>query len=109
MISFKCSLNHKEGQLNNIEILKIISDETRYAIINLLLSKGYCVRALAKRLKITEAAVSQHLSVLKKADIVSGEKKGYFMHYKVNANLITDTLNAVCKNIESKQERNSKK
>ena len=94
--------------MNKIEILKIISDETRYAIINLLLSKNYCVMALAKRLKITEAAVSQHLSVLKKADIVFGEKKGYFMHYKVNINIIVDTLNRVCKDIESKKNSNLK-
>lgn len=86
----------------DIEILKIISDETRYSIINLLLSNNYCVRALSKRLKITEAAVSQHLSVLKKAGLVSGEKKGYFMHYTVNATIITEALNTISNKIKTR-------
>jgi ArsR family transcriptional regulator len=42
-----------------------------------------CVGALAKCLKISEAAVSQHLQVLRKAGFVQGEKRGYWTHYAV--------------------------
>jgi len=97
------------GLKKDIKILKTIADTTRYSIIDLLLSKNYCVRALANRLKISEAAVSQHLSILKKANLVFGEKKGYFMHYRVNAKLITKTLNTISQNVESRQEYNSNK
>jgi ArsR family transcriptional regulator len=33
---------------------------------------------------LSEAAVSQHLKILKEADLLVGEKRGYFMHYDVN-------------------------
>lgn len=64
--------------------LKAISDDTRFKIIELLLKRNYCVGALADLLYISEAAVSQHIKVLRDADLLTGEKKGYYMHYKVN-------------------------
>ena len=56
-----------------IEILKSLSDETRYNLIKLLLSHDYCVGALAKRLNISESAVSQHLKILRTAGLVKGD------------------------------------
>ena len=63
--------------------IKAIADENRLKIIKLLLTKNYCVGALAKRLNISESAVSQQLKILRKADLVVGVKEGYYVHYKV--------------------------
>jgi DNA-binding transcriptional ArsR family regulator len=65
-------------------VLKALADETRIKIIALLLNHDLCVGGLAKRLQISEAAVSQHLQVLRKAGIVKGEKRGYYTHYGVD-------------------------
>ncbi len=65
-------------------VLKAIADETRLKIIKLLLKHNYCVGETARCLGISEAAVSQHLKILKEADLLVGEKRGYFMHYDVN-------------------------
>ena len=66
-----------------IPILKALADETRYKIISLLLTHDLCVGALANRLHVSKAAVSQHLQVLRKSGLVSGEKRGYWTHYAV--------------------------
>lgn len=66
-----------------IPILKALSDETRCRLLELLLAKNLCGKALAGSLGISEAAVSQHLRVLKEAGLVAGEKRGYWMHYSV--------------------------
>ena len=65
-------------------ILKALAEENRMRIITLLLEHPYCVRALAKKLDISEAAVSQHLKILREAGLLAGEKRGYFMHYSVD-------------------------
>ncbi len=78
-------------------VLKAIADETRMKILVLLLRHNYCVRALAKKLELSEGAVSQHLKVLRDAELLRGEKKGYFMHYDVNR----DVLHALATEIES--------
>ena len=65
-------------------IFKVLSVDTRVRMINLLKHRPLCVNALARSLQITSAAVSQHLRVLRDADIVVADKQGYFVHYRVN-------------------------
>ncbi|MCC3145127.1 metalloregulator ArsR/SmtB family transcription factor [Halanaerobium sp. Z-7514] len=66
-----------------INLLKALGDSRRLEIIELLLEKSFCVKALAKRLEISESAVSQQLKILREVALVRGEKKGYFVHYTV--------------------------
>jgi DNA-binding transcriptional ArsR family regulator len=68
---------------NPVPALKALAHETRYRIVELLLGHDLCVRALAARLGVSEAAVSQHLQVLRKAGLVRGERRGYWTHYAV--------------------------
>ena len=65
-------------------IFKALSVGTRVRIIELLKRRPLCVNALAHRLDITPAAVSQHLRILRDAEIVIPEKKGYFVHYRLD-------------------------
>jgi len=65
-------------------IFKVLSVDTRVRMIELLKQRSMCVNALARYLDITPAAVSQHLRVLRDADIVTADKRGYFVHYAVN-------------------------
>lgn len=68
--------------------LKALADETRLKLIQLLLDQNLCGRALAQHLGISEAAVSQHLKVLKEAGVVAGEKRGYWTHYTIEKNAL---------------------
>lgn len=76
-------------------VMKALSDETRFNIINILLTHDFCVRALAKRLNISEAAVSQHLQVLRKAGVVKGEKRGYWTHYCVDREVLNQVADSI--------------
>jgi len=67
-----------------VKALKTLSDETRMNLIKLLLTNDLCVGALANRLAVSEAAVSQHLSKLRKVGLVKGEKRGYWTHYSID-------------------------
>jgi len=77
--------------------LKALSDENRLNIVKLLLKHDFCVGALARNLKVSKAAVSQHLQILRKADLVKGEKRGYFTHYRVNRALLKETADELVK------------
>jgi ArsR family transcriptional regulator len=83
--------------------LKAIADDSRLKILKLLLTNSYCVKALSKRLKISEAAVSQHLQVLRKADLVTGIKKGYYTHYEVTEKTINEIGNNIINLIKKKE------
>ncbi|AKL96375.1 transcriptional regulator ArsR family [Clostridium aceticum] len=77
--------------------LKALADETRFKVIQLLLTHDYCVGALAKQLNISEAAVSQHLQILRKAGVVKGEKRGYFTHYVVDREILKKVAEDIIK------------
>ncbi|MFP4533543.1 MAG: ArsR/SmtB family transcription factor [Desulfobacterales bacterium] len=65
-------------------IFKVLSVGTRVRMVELLKHRCLCVNALAKSLGISPAAVSQHLRILRDAEIVVAEKRGYFVHYRIN-------------------------
>jgi DNA-binding transcriptional ArsR family regulator len=58
-------------------------------MIELLKQRSLCVNALAHRVGITPAAVSQHLRILRDVDLVKADKKGYFVHYRLNEETLT--------------------
>ena len=76
-------------------VLKALADDTRLQIRKLLLQHNYCVRALATCVGLTESAVSQHLKILREANLLVGEKRGYFMHYAVNRDELKSLANQI--------------
>ncbi len=76
--------------------MNVLSVATRVRIIQLLKGRALCVNALAARLGVTAGAVSQHLRILRDADLVSDERRGYFVHYRLRA----ETLAAWRKEID---------
>jgi ArsR family transcriptional regulator len=73
-----------------VQILKALSDETRFELIRFLLTHDLCVGALAHHLRMSEPAVSQHLKSLREAGLVKGEKRGYWTHYMVEKNKLIE-------------------
>ncbi|MDO5346359.1 MAG: metalloregulator ArsR/SmtB family transcription factor [Lachnospiraceae bacterium] len=77
---------------DKVKVLHLVTEPTRFRLLELLTQRHYCVRVLAIRLGISESAVSQHLSMLKKYGIVTSKRIGYQTHYMVNRALIADAL-----------------
>ena len=73
-------------------MFKFLSVETRLRLLNLLRERPMCVNALACSLKMTAAAVSQHLRILREAELVTPERRGYFIHYRLNAGKLEEMV-----------------
>lgn len=67
-----------------VQIIHTITDPTRFRLLQLLSEHHYCVKALAKKVGISEPAVSQHMKILKQQGIVKGVKMGYQIHYQID-------------------------
>lgn len=69
-------------------VFKAFSDETRLRLVKTLTDlkpeEALCVNALAATLGVSQSAVSQHLAVLRAADLVIGERRGYHVHYRLS-------------------------
>ncbi|HSR36844.1 MAG TPA: metalloregulator ArsR/SmtB family transcription factor [Desulfurivibrionaceae bacterium] len=92
-----------EGVQQVIEFFKALSDLSRLRLIRILSSCGqeqYCVADLAKKLGITQPAVSQHLKVLRNIGIVEPRKVGFRVYYTANPEqlqLHKANMDALCK------------
>ena len=62
-------------------ILKALGEPMRLSIFQALLERKHCVRSLSKRFGISESAISQHLKIMREADLVFGKKYSYHTHY----------------------------
>ena len=81
------------------ELFKILSVDRRIEIIELLKKGRMNVNALAKRIGITQSAVSQHLRVLKAAGLVNDERDGYWINYSLDRQTLEkcrQRLNRTC-------------
>ncbi len=66
------------------ETVKVLSSEIRLRIIGLLHGRRLCAGAIARMLDASPSSTSQHLRVLKAADMVRSERCGSHVHYTLN-------------------------
>ena len=83
------------------EIFKAFSDPTRLRLIKSLRGNNgaLCVNALSGMLGVTQSAVSQHLRVLRQAGLVRGERRGNFVHYLLEKNVLEKYKNRIVKTL----------
>jgi len=84
---------------NEAGIFKILSVDKRIEIIELLKREPTSVNVLAKTLGITQSAVSQHLRILKGANLVNDDRHGYWIYYSLNRATLEkcrQRLNRIC-------------
>lgn len=65
------------------KVFKALGQSLRLKIIALLAEQDFCVCELEEIFGVTQPAISQHLRVLKEADIVEEEKMGQWVFYSL--------------------------
>ncbi|MGO8749257.1 MAG: ArsR/SmtB family transcription factor [Thermoguttaceae bacterium] len=88
-------MTNQTGEL--ARILKVLSVGSRVRIVQILKGRVLCAGAVASQLDVTQGAVSQHLRVMRNAGLLIDEKRGYYVHYRLNE----ETLDRWRKQIDS--------
>ncbi|WP_240902716.1 metalloregulator ArsR/SmtB family transcription factor [Caulobacter sp. SLTY] len=74
-------------------VFEALSSTVRRKILAYLAHADLTAGEIAARFSISKPAVSQHLSVLEAAGLVTSEKKGQFVHYSLVRESLVNTLN----------------
>jgi DNA-binding transcriptional ArsR family regulator len=71
---------------------KALADPTRIRILNLLAVSGepVCVCDITDHFPLGQPTISHHLKVLRDVGFVVAERRGTFMHYRVNQNCLAE-------------------
>jgi len=76
--------------METVKVLKALANDTRLEIVRMLLGKPMCVHALARHFQVSEPTICVHIRVLREAGLVSGERRGYFVHYQTNLEIMQE-------------------
>lgn len=80
-------------------VFEALSSQTRRKMLAYLAHADLTAGEIAARFEISKPAVSQHLSVLENAGLVTSVKKGQFVHYSLAPDHLANTLNAYAQEV----------
>ena len=75
-----------------LELLKLLADETRLDILNLLLKEDSYVEKIACELSLTPATICYHLKKLEAAGVVNCSRAQFYMIYSLNRDIFDRPL-----------------
>jgi len=84
------------------EILKALAHPTRLFVTSLLSKGPLCVCEITERIGDDVSTVSKHLSIMRSAGIVSSEKKGLQVIYRLETPCVTKFFSCTLNVIKSK-------
>jgi len=85
--------NSDKQYIREAEIFKALSHPTRILILYSIKNEQYTVTELAQKAGIDISTMSKHLDLLKRYQIIVGEKIKNKMYYKINMPCIFNFLN----------------
>ena len=75
-----------------LEILKLIADETRLKILNILLKEDSYVEKIACELSLTPATICYHLKKMEAAGVVNCSRSQFYIIYSLNRDIFEKPL-----------------
>ena len=74
------------------DIYKAISDPIRRDILDLLKEKDLTVNEIVNNFNISQPSISNHLTILKNAGLITSEKSGKYIYYSLNTTVLTESF-----------------
>ncbi|MEK5340349.1 autorepressor SdpR family transcription factor [Heyndrickxia coagulans] len=74
-------------------LFKALADPTRRQILELLKEKDLTSGEIADHFQASKPNISQHLAILKHADLVTAMKKGKYVYYSLNTTVFQEVVN----------------
>lgn len=71
---------------------KALADPARRKILQLLKNGRMSAGEIAGHFDMTQATISYHLNVLRKADLISEEKEKNYIYYSLNTSIIEEIM-----------------
>lgn len=84
------------------EVLKALGHPTRLAIVEMLAEGERCVCEINKLINADHSTISKHLTVLRKAGILSDRKQGLNVFYKLEVPCVLKFIGCITSVIETR-------
>ena len=94
-----------------LALLKLLADETRLEILNILLMEDSYVEKIACELSLTPATICYHLKKMESAGVVNCSRSQFYIIYSLNREIFNKPLFELIKkmNVSLTQKKSTKK
>ncbi len=82
--------------------LRVLAHPQRLQIVELLMERDYTVGKLAEALGVAQAACSGHLNLMRAHGLLSCERKGRAVHYRVANPIVVTVIQCIHRNAPAK-------
>lgn len=89
----------------SVKVLKALGDETRLKILEFLKDEEKCVCEIVPHIGTSQSNVSQHLRILKDANLVTDRREGRSTYYSIVDERIFDCLEILARVAEDGMKR----
>ncbi|MDO8647196.1 MAG: metalloregulator ArsR/SmtB family transcription factor [Candidatus Diapherotrites archaeon] len=90
------------------EMCKVFSNPTRLEILNLLKDRELSVTELMKKTRLSQANISQHLSIMKSKGIAISIRKGKNVYYRLSNPKIVKAFDIIREILAERLKENGK-
>jgi len=90
------------------DAFKALADPTRRKILDLLKDGDLSAGEIAEHFDMTKPSISNHLSLLKQAELVRDERRGQHIVYSLNTTVFQDVLKWIM-DLQNAGERNDER
>ncbi len=88
---------NKIKENKRIKIIKALAHEERYRILEMISNNPMCVCELNEMSEYSQSNISQHLKILRDADLIYSEKDGNKVNYHMADKKIIDLIKTINK------------
>ncbi|MCW9706013.1 autorepressor SdpR family transcription factor [Fodinibius salsisoli] len=74
-------------------LFKALNDPTRRKILQMLRDQDLSAGEISDQFDISKPSISHHLDILKRAQLISGEREGQFIRYSINTTVLEEAAN----------------
>lgn len=77
-------------EIDCVAFCRALADETRQAILHMLLEGEKCVSDLTEAFSTSQPTISHHLNTLKSLGLVTSRKDGKYIYYAINQDSVIE-------------------
>ena len=74
------------------DVFKALADPTRRQILTLLKEGDLTAGEISSQFDMSKSSISQHLNVLKQAELVYDDKQGQYVYYTLNTTVFQEII-----------------
>lgn len=74
------------------DVMRALADPTRREILNILKNGALPATEIGEHFRVSPAAISKHLTILREAELVRSRREGKYIYYELTTSVLEEVM-----------------